>query len=363
MGNVYFFTGFPGFIAGCLIKKLVEQDAGAQFELLIHPSQMDKARRDVEWLTNHGYGSEHQYVLIAGDITRPNLGIDSREQTELEQRVTHVFHLAAIYDLAVPEDRAYRVNILGTKHVNEWVLSLKKLQRYVYFSTAYVAGTRPGTILETELDKGQSFKNHYESTKFEAERLVQRVMERVPTTIIRPGIVVGDSTTGETVKFDGPYFIMRFLDRIRKFPIPRIGRGAVPINLVPVDYIVDATLYLSQIDTGKNKVYHLTDPSPYTVREVYDAICRELLDKKPFWRLPVSLVRWMLSIPPVRRYFGVEKETMDYFEAKVEYDCTQAQQDLSGSGISCPDLMDVVPIIVDYYQKHRHDQEKIISVR
>ena len=85
----------------------------------------------------------------------------------------------------------------------------ERLERLAYVSTAYVAGKRTGVVYEHELVMGQDFKNHYESTKFQAEVWVRELLDPVPTTILRPAIVVGDSRTGETEKFDGPYYILR----------------------------------------------------------------------------------------------------------------------------------------------------------
>ena len=123
---------------------------------------------------------------------------------------------------------------------------LPNLERYIYFSTAYVVGNREGTLYETELIAPERFKNHYEETKYEAEVLVDKLKDEVPITIIRPGIVKGHSHTGETIKFDGPYFIMNFLERLKFFPlIPRLGKGESYVNLVPIDYIIQATTYLA----------------------------------------------------------------------------------------------------------------------
>ena len=117
----------------------------------------------------------------------------------------------------------------------------ERLERLNYVSTAYVAGDRTGVVYEHELDLGQGFKNHYESTKFQAEVWVRSAVDRIPTTIFRPAIVVGDSRTGETQKFDGPYYALRFIaaTAARGMPVANIGRGATPFNVVPVDFIVD----------------------------------------------------------------------------------------------------------------------------
>ncbi|MBL0388710.1 SDR family oxidoreductase [Tumebacillus sp. ITR2] len=358
MQDVYFFTGFPGFIATRLIRRLVELNAGAQFRLLVHPSQRERAERERATL-----GSAEQFQIVEGDITREGLALTSEKSDALRGCVTYVFHLAAVYDLAVPKDLAYDVNVNGTRNVNTFVKSLPQLKRYVYFSTAYVSGDRTGRVLETELVKGQNFKNHYESTKYEAEVLVQSVREQVPLTIIRPGVVMGDSKTGETPKFDGPYFVMRFLDKFASLPIPYVGRGDVLMNLVPVDYVVEATCCLAHVESGEGKVYHLTDPRPYTAKQAYELICRELLGKPPVWTLPSGLVYGALSIPAFRKWVQVERETIAYFQEQSVYDASQAERDLAAQGIQCPDLREYMGREVAYYKEHREDREKLIAVR
>ena len=113
--------------------------------------------------------------------------------------------LAAVYDLTVPEAVAQRVNVDGTARIIDFCWSREHLHRLQYVSTSYVSGNYDGEFTEDGLDEGQGFLNHYESTKYAAELLVREAMEAgLPATIYRPGIVVGDSRTGETQKYDGP---------------------------------------------------------------------------------------------------------------------------------------------------------------
>ncbi len=363
MGENYFLTGFPGFIATQLIQKFCKLNSQSNFYLLVHPTQLAKAEADKRRLVHEGYGNDDQFTIVAGDITLADLGIERTVSEILFAQITYVFHLAAVYDLAVPLELAERVNVLGTQNVNEWVKHITGLKRYVYFSTAYVSGRRTGPILETELVMGQAFKNHYESTKYKAEVLVQELLGTIPTTIIRPGITMGNSKTGATVKFDGPYFVMRFLDKFARFPIPYVGSGEAYINLVPIDYIVDASTYLSHADVGEGKVYHLTDPKPYKARDAYQMITEALLDKKPAFTLPADLIYTALSIPAFRRWVSVERETIEYFRLKAEYDATQATRDLAESDVRCPDFADYIKIAVNYYKEHRHDVDKKIAVK
>jgi len=249
VGNVYFFTGFPGFIASTLLEELIGKWAPEKVYTLVLPQMKDKAIAEKERICSSTRFPYEKWEVVEGDIAKPHLALSKERLHMLAPSVTHVFHLAAIYDLAVPENIARTVNVEGTKQVNEWVSSLPNLQRYVYFSTAYVSGTRQGVIFEHELDKGQAFKNHYEETKFLAEVAVQEVARHVPTTMIRPGIVVGHSKTGETIKFDGLYFMLNMFERLKFLPIiPYLGKGEAQGNFVPVDYIIDATLYLAHAD-------------------------------------------------------------------------------------------------------------------
>lgn len=364
MGNTYFFTGYPGFLASNLIKGLVKQNYDIdKIYLLVLPQMMQKAHEDINNLLVDSPLLLSKVCIIQGDITVDGLNLSQKDQMVLQDSVTHVYHLAAIYDLAVPKDIAYKVNVTGTAHVNTWVKSLSKLARYTYFSTAYVSGTREGKIYETELQMNQTFKNYYEETKYEAEILVEELKNSLPITIIRPGVVKGHSKTGETNKFDGPYFIFNFFDRLRKLPVlPYLGTGDAEGNFVPQDYIIDATLYLSHSEKGNGKTYHLTDPSPFTVKEQYKMIMEELIGKSPKGTIPLNLAKSSLSLAFIRKWLGVEKEALDYFTCYSSYDASLAQADLEGSGINCPSFKDALPAMVDFYKKNKNNKSLHIKI-
>ncbi|MEH7236494.1 SDR family oxidoreductase [Bacillus sp. JJ1562] len=346
-------TGFPGFLATRLLHALILKNNGVHFILLVHPSQFELANGKIKGLDN--------VEVKIGDITDESLGFSEVDRELLREKITHVFHLAAIYDLAVPQPIAEKVNVEGTKNINKFVQTIPNLKRYVYFSTAYVSGNRTGLVMENELQMGQQFKNHYEETKYKAEVLVQK-LEDVPFTIIRPGITVGNSESGETSKFDGPYFIMRILDRIKFIPIPYLGKGDVLFNVVPHDYLINATVYLSGAETAIRKTFHLTDPSPHQARDLYRMICEELLGKKPTWTISPKLVELGLSFSFMRKFFGVEKEAVEYFKCPSQYDAREAKKVLEEGGLTCPDFKDYVGNMVAYYKQHRHDQDKKIHI-
>ena len=346
-------TGFPGFLSKNIIKELRKQGKYSNIYVLVLPFQVQKAQDVIEEIYLDGH-TDQQIKVIKGDITLLNAGLNDETLNMLKQEVNDVWHLAAIYDLAVPKDIAWKVNVEGTKLFNELVLKLTNLRRYMYFSTAYVAGKREGKLLETELIKPAGFKNHYEETKYEAEVLVEQLKKRVPVTIVRPGIVRGHSITGETIKFDGPYFFMNMINNLKLLPIiPYLGKSMSFINVVPSDYITKASIYCCFDEEAEGMTIHLTDPNPYPVEEVYRAFVKEITGKYPKGRLPLGLAKASVSLSPIRKFLQVEKETLDYLTWNSSFDTTNAEQILAKGNISCPDFIESVPSMVRFYNKHK----------
>lgn len=357
-----FLTGFPGFIASRIISEGFTNDHYERVYTIVLATQLEKAEQEKEEILSQF--PDKEIVIIEGDITLPQLDLNDETVIMLQDRVEVVWHLAAIYDLAVPRPIAWKVNVHGTEMMNLFVEDLPHLKRYIYFSTAYVAGTRKGNLLETELTAPDNFKNFYEETKFEAELLVDKLKDHLPVTIIRPGIVCGDSQTGETIKFDGPYFLLNMIDRLKKLPIlPYIGQSDARINIVPVDYIYRASLYLSELEEARGATLHLTDPNPHPVQEVYRAFVKEITGRTPKGRIPLNLAQASLSIYTIRKRLGVEHEALDYLTWNASFDTTVATTLLKGSGIKCPDFISIIPTIVKYYKEYKNDKNHQIEIK
>lgn len=336
-----FLTGFPGFLGTRLVDALSEKHPDAAFGLLVQPKFTTAAQRTLDEL-----GLTDRAVLLPGDITVPNLDLGDRAAA-LAGEITHAYHLAAVYDLAVPREIGWKINVEGTRHVLDFLAQAPDLQFFGYVSTAYVSGKRTGRIREDELVHATGFKNHYEETKYHAEVLVQDRMDTLPTAIFRPAIVVGDSETGETAKFDGPYFILKAL---RKLPsvtlMTRIGSGTRTVNLVPVDFVIDAMTYLSEPQhTGT--VYHLTDPNPPTTQEIMDTFTRLMDMKVAYVPIPPAVARTLMGTG-AGHYLGIAPELIDYFDHPARYDSTNTQEALDGSGIECPSFFSYAPTMVEY---------------
>jgi nucleoside-diphosphate-sugar epimerase len=361
MPSTVLFTGFPGFIGARLLPRLLELQPDVRLRCLVQQRFQDAARDQVASIEAAHPHTRGRIGLVEGDITQPGLGIADAEARALQKDAVAAWHLAAVYDLAVSREVGHRINVEGTRNVLSFVAGWRRFERLHYVSTAYVSGRASPVFRETDLDVGQAFKNHYEETKFLAE--VEVVYSGVPTTTYRPAIVVGDSRTGETGKFDGPYFILNAMERL---PSPgvfmRIGSGRQPANLVPVDFVIEALARLGSSDRSRGRTYHLTDPEPLSVLDVGGLLAKALGKSFLFAPVPGFVARALFTPRAVQRFFGVPVEVLDYFEHDCRYDTTQASQDLGELGVRCPRFADYVERLVAFYRAHRGDVRRTAMI-
>ncbi|SES44966.1 Male sterility protein [Pedococcus cremeus] len=348
-------TGFPGFLGSALLPKLLARREGMRAACLVQQHHLATARARLHQIEAMHPSTRGRVVLVEGDITAADLGLAPDALAALDD-VTEVWHLAAVYDLTVPEAVARRVNVDGTARVLEFCGSRRQLHRLQYVSTCYVSGAYEGEFREDSLDEGQAFRNHYESTKFEAELLVRKAMaDGLPATVYRPGIVVGDSLTGETQKYDGPYFLATFLQRQPRLAVvPAVGSiERVPVSLVPRDFVVDAMDELSVMEDSVGRTCALTDPAPPTVRELVDTFARHL-GKTVFWLpLPLRPTRWAVdTVPGLERLLGLPAEGLDYFASKTSYSTATTDALLSSTTLRCPRFPDYAGRLLDFKVAH-----------
>jgi thioester reductase-like protein len=344
-------TGFPGFIGRRLARKLLEESDDVRLTVLVEERMRDAAAELAE-----PWGDRLEVVV--GDIGERGLGLPEDEWDRLTGSVDTVFHLAAIYDLAVPLELAQRVNVDGTGNVIDFCRAASGLRRHVYVSTAYVAGRRRGTVYEHELVLGQDFKNHYESTKFQAEVWVRESMGDVPTTILRPAIVVGDSKTGETEKFDGPYYLLRAISQAaaRDQAPMQFGRADAPFNVVPVDYVVDGMAAAAIDDAMAGQTLHLVDPEPLSAHDLLDTLSQEYAGRETRGRLPAWLVSNALRLRAMRKVFSdTPRESIAYLNHPVTFDTRRAVQLLEPHDLHPPVFTDYAANMVSFFKEHEDD--------
>ena len=344
-------TGFPGFLGSSLLPRILQR-TDSEAICLVQGRFIDAAQRRLTELGATDRGLPQRVRVVEGDITQSGLGLDR----EILRGVTEAWHLAAVYDLTIARDIAHQVNVVGTHNLLNALESCTALTRLHHVSTCYVSGRYAGPFREDDLDVGAPFNNFYEESKHLAEVEVrQRMAGGLPATIYRPSIVVGDSRSGETQKYDGPYFVMQWLLRQpHRAVLPVVGDPeTIRVNLVPRDFVVDAMAHLSGLDTSAGRTYHLADPTPLTVSELIDV----LSTATGRIVIPIPLPRNMAKaairrVPGVYRMLRMPAEAVDYFAHPTFYLTDNLRSDLAGSGVQPPPFPSYVERLVDFMRAH-----------
>lgn len=344
--EVVLVTGFPAFTARRMVARILASDPDARVFVLARPKFADAAREMARALPGqHGARIE----VVEGDVCDMDLGLSGPEYRMLAGEVTTIHHMAGIYYMGVDRATARKVNIDGTRGVLELASDAVRLRRMIHWSTAAVSGKRKGVVLEEELDQGQSFHNFYEETKFEAEKLAQGAQRRLPLTILRPGVIVGDSRTGEIDKLDGPYYLVVLIaTQTLQLRVPLPGRGTAPLNLVPVDYVIDAGYQLGLDERAAGRTFHLTDPNPLPARRVYELVAEQSQNKLARGFLPAGLARTLLKAPGAGRLARAPLSFIEAFDRQCFYNSRHAADLLEDSGIRCPRFDSYVENLVQF---------------
>lgn len=359
----YFVTGASGFIGKRLVRKLLAR-RGAVVHFLIRESSKDKVGELLEF-----WGvDEKKAVPVYGDLAQPGLGLSKATIKELAGRIDHFFHLAAVYDLKASAESQVIANVEGTRNAVALANELKA-GCFQHASSIAAAGMYEGVFREDMFDEAENLEHPYFGTKHESEKIVRKECKG-PWRVYRPGLVVGDSRTGEIDKVDGPYYFFKLIQKMRRMLppwMPAIGIEGGRINIVPVDFVVDAMDHIAHAKDLDNRAFHLVDPTPYRVGDVLNIFARAAhapefglrINAALFGFIPASVRKGLLALTPVRRIrdavmkdLGLPEDILQFVNYPTRFDCRDAAAALKGSGIECPRLEDYAYRLWDYWERN-----------
>jgi len=359
----YFVTGATGFIGKRLVKTLLARK-GAIVHFLLRPESQSKVPALLEYW---GVG-ETRAIPVYGDLTSKKLGVGVDELKALKGHVKQMYHLAAVYDLSADEASQISVNIEGTRSAVEFAKAIDAAH-FHHVSSIAAAGLYEGVFREDMFDEAEGLDHPYFMTKHESEKLVRKEC-KVPWTVYRPAMVVGDSKTGEMDKVDGPYYFFKMIQRMRQILppwMPSIGIEGGRVNIVPVDFVVAALDHISHHTTASGKCYHLVDPVGYRIGDVLDIFTRAahapkmnvFINAALLGFIPKSVKKGLMAMAPVRRIrnavikdLGVPEDMLTFVNYPTRFDRRETDAALKGTGIECPNLRDYAWCLWDYWERH-----------
>lgn len=360
---IYFVTGATGFIGKRLVRQLLERSDSTVYFLTRSrtPEQIDKLLAD--WGTDRT-----RAIPVTGDLREPGLGVSRADIKLLKGKVQHFHHLAAIYDLSASAEEQIAVNVDGTRNAVT-LASTIKAGCFHHVSSIAAAGLYEGIFREDMFEEAENLENPYFQTKHDSEAVVRSEC-KTPWRVYRPGIVVGDSRTGEMDKIDGPYYFFKLIQKMRSMMpswVPAVGIEGGRINIVPVDYVVNAIACLSHQKGLDGRCFHLTDPNPRRVGDVLNIFARAAhapemalrINAALFGFIPRGVKKSLMALTPVRRIqtavmkdLGLPDELMSFVNYPTRFDSRESQKLLEPAGISVPRLEDYAWRLWDYWERH-----------
>jgi long-chain acyl-CoA synthetase len=252
-------TGGTGFLGTQIALNLIKNE-NVQLQVMVRAKNNEEAvlrlkRTWWDWpelikALNNGIN------VIVGDITEENLGMEEELYKSLSHKLTHIINTVADLRLHAPLNELLYTNLQGTLNLLNFAKICPNFERFSHISTAYVAGKRTGEIKEEDLSDHYGFWSNYEESKYESEKAV--INSGLPFSIFRPGMVVGNSKTGEIKTFNTIYVLLKLYLNKKLRVIPT--SSSLPLNIVPVDYVAHGVTQLSLNPDTENMTFHLTAP-------------------------------------------------------------------------------------------------------
>lgn len=370
---VIFLTGATGLVGSEVLRRYAGVDFVRVFAMIRAESAETLARRFLDLLDDLQIRASDagNVIPVRGDVTAPDLGLEPHVADVLAREVTAVIHCATDINFGRTLDEARAVNLLGVVNLMDQVRRWNRVDQIAHVSTAHVAGRRTGTIYEDELVHTVGFVNAYEQSKYEAEVYLQGLMRdpstgsgrRLPIAIYRSSSLLGDSRTGRVRQFNFLHQTLRLLDSNLVPAIP--GDPSGPVDLIPVDWLADALVFVVNERFVPGQTYHLVAGQEHslTLGEMVE-FAAQCLERSPYRRRdgPVrrpeivdlelfeALRRQAETSGDTRlaQVLGALSHFIPQMAAPKAFDRTNTQRALAGSGIELPAIESYFPKVIDY---------------
>jgi thioester reductase-like protein len=341
MSGSILLTGATGFLGMDMLARLIDK-GDEEVVVLIRAEDEHGARERLAEVLGRLYdevpAAAAKVCVARGDLTEAGLGLSAAKREQLVGSVDRIIHCAASISFELPLERARAINVGGVERVLELareIAATGSLERLLHVSTAYVSGRHAGDFGEQDLDVGQEFRNSYEQSKYESERLLAAATD-LPLVVARPSIVVGHSQGGWTSAFNVLYWPMRAFERGLLEEVP--AREDSIVDFVPVDYVTDGLLTLLAQEEASGTYNLVAGAEALTAGELVE------LHSSVSGRPPVRFAPQETAggLPAGAETF------VPYFDVRCRFDDARARALLERAEVLKPDPRDYLAELIAY---------------
>lgn len=346
--KVVLVTGFPDSLLAQRVAQSLLRDNTFELRLLpTEPREQSNIERATELFSEISKWKE-RVVFLNGSAIQLDFGLSGNEYKQLAGEVSLIHHCAATRSPTESPSRARRINVGGAREAVELADAATNLQRLVHWSSTRVAGKATGNVLESDLSDSAGFFSHLDHSLFRAERLMQQEGANLPITILRPATIVGDSQSGEIDSFEGPYVLLQLLESTpADLAVPFPGNGESPLNLVPIDHVVETGLTIASRDHSLGRTFHIVEDAPLSAAQIFALLARTMGRPTPRGSMS-GLSNTLLKLPGVGRFVSVPRAFVEPLSFEVQFDNANAIELLGEDRVACPPFGDYVETLVAY---------------
>ena len=366
-----FLTGGTGVVGSAIARALLDVPS-MRLQLLTRAHSDEEARERVRSLGGFwNLPDDHvsaRVEAVRGDASLPRFGLEPDRFEQIAANTSRIVHCAALVRMNLPLAEARTSAVGAAENVLQLARASQRagrLEKVEFLSTVGVSGTRPGVLPETWITEARGYHNTYEQAKAEAEALVARgVAEGLPISVHRPSMVVGDSKTGEVMRFQIFYHLVEFLSGRRTFGVSP-AFGATRLDIVPVDYVANAVVWSSGRQDTAGRILHLCSGSDESLglaelqARVRAAFVATGLRVPKRISIPRSMLRAALPVAqafrrgPSRRALSTLPIFLAYLAGDQSFANIETRKLLAVAGIPLPPVDAYLGRVLDSYLRLR----------
>lgn len=362
--NNILLTGATGFVGSFILAQLL-QKTSANIYCLTRTTTPEKALQKIEQSLKSYYLEQKidlsRIIALPGDLSKPKLNLAKETYEQLATTIDIIYHNGALVHHATPYDKLKNTNVLGTQEILRFAC-YKKTKPVHFISTISVFNLNNASTVnlikeQDSIEQYQAPLGGYSQSKWVAEKLVTIANQRdLPTTIHRLGPISGSSDTGAFNSNDFLYRLIIGYVHLRSAP-----EGTMLLDILPVDYVSKAVVYLTQDPNNWNKAYHYIHPQPASSDILFDRLEKAgyAIARIPYQQWYTKLVNIAknsqdhILYPLVSLFSANNSGEAQNKSFNLKFDCQNTLKGLEASSIECPAINgELIDTYINYLKKN-----------